>query len=137
MQISVYSDTSVLGDFPSNQYRQKKSPASFLKPGLESQAVLGLFIIPIPGLVASCACSTSFNFAAMRQFFVAQKNVKTRFFLYQSLCDHSLCDFDKSGDVCTCNVVTFCGVLLCIVVSIVVDVCHDALQVAVNFFECP
>ena len=30
--------------------------------------------------VASCACSTSFNFAAMRQFFALQKNVKTRFF---------------------------------------------------------
>ena len=26
--------------------RKKKSPASFLKPGLESQAALGLFIIP-------------------------------------------------------------------------------------------
>ena len=63
--------------------------------------------------------------------------VALRFRLYQSLSDHSLSNLNEASDVSTCYIVTFGCILLCSVVSVVVDVCHNLLEFCINFFERP
>ena len=63
------------------------------------------------------------------------------FILHQSLCNHGVGNLYETGDVCACDVIYpitfFCAELDCCVVSVCVDVYHDAVELFVNFFRRP
>ena len=50
---------------------------------------------------------------------------------------HCICNLQEASDVCTNNQVAFHAIFLGSVICIVEDVDHDALQLCINFFECP
>lgn len=71
----------------------------------------------------------------------ARAGACVEFILHQSLRNHSVGYFYETGDVCACNVIYpitfFCAELDCCVVSVCVDVYHDAVELFVNFFRRP
>ena len=54
-----------------------------------------------------------------------------------TLCFHSIEDLLEAGDIGACHVVAFHAVLLGSGVDVVIDVDHDALELLVDFLECP
>ena len=57
--------------------------------------------------------------------------------LADSLSQHCICYFLKSGNVSTYYVVALVSVSLSSIYHVVADIYHDSLKLSIYFFECP
>lgn len=105
--------------------------------------------------VCACAKSIILKKSAAADFFriiekthsprdwrvAARAGACVEFILHQSLRNHGVGNLYETGNVCACNVIYpitfFCAELDCCVVSVCVDVYHDAVELFVNFFRRP
>ena len=51
-----------------------------------------------------------------------------------ALCDHCICNFFKSGDVCTCYIVALYTISLCRVRDLCIDVVHHLFELCIYLF---
>ena len=54
-----------------------------------------------------------------------------------ALSQHGLCYLLKAGDVGACHIITSFAIAFCGIIQIVENIDHNALQLAVHFFEGP
>ena len=80
---------------------------------------------------------TKMTYFASFIFPVVIAYILNNYLLYNTLSDHGLYDLLKSGNICTCYIVSRYSVSFSCICCLCEDVDHDLVQSLINFFKGP